>query len=374
MSSANIIRRSAPATALPLGVAMPEGIKTALLTILVYLIALPFVFFAGAGFLVFFIATAWLLGREYFELAAMRFRSPAEAKAMRKDNAATIFTAGLFIAAFVSIPIVNLATPLFGMAFMVHMHKRLSGPRPELIEPARKAGDAGALTALARLRARVTPHLPQHQVLREAERRRRERARRRAGDQGDDRPAPPSPARSTARSRRYRRARWPRAATSAASVPNARAGAAPAPWLAKLVRELLEHARHVDAAVFEMLAEIIGMDLLAHAQPGAHQRHADLGAAEPHDLDIGGERRRAGRIGIGQRDDDDRQQRECLPDRLQQHDADEIAARPVMGQLRSPADSPRRKPTSPTTSTERASKCRSRKIETGTSTNIGSAP
>ncbi len=129
-----------PGDALPLGVAVPEGIKTALLTILVYLIALPFVLFAGAGFIIFFLATAWLLGREYFELAAMRFRSPAEAKAMRKDNAATVFTAGLFIAAFVSIPIVNLATPLFGMAFMVHMHKRLSGPRPELIEPARKSG------------------------------------------------------------------------------------------------------------------------------------------------------------------------------------------------------------------------------------------
>ena len=61
-----------------------------------------------------------------------------EAKAMRKENAAMVFTAGLVIAAFVSIPIVNLATPLFGMAFMVHMHKRLSGPRPELIEPARR--------------------------------------------------------------------------------------------------------------------------------------------------------------------------------------------------------------------------------------------
>src|SRR6478609_1122563 len=109
-----------PGTALPLGVAIPEGIKTALLTVLVYLVALPFVLFAGAGFLIFFLATAWLLGREYFELAA------------------TVFTAGLFIAAFVSIPIVNLATPLFGMAFMVHMHKRLSGPRPELIEPARR--------------------------------------------------------------------------------------------------------------------------------------------------------------------------------------------------------------------------------------------
>jgi len=127
-----------PGVALPLPLAITEGVKTASLTILVYLIVLPFVLFAGAGFIIFFIAMAWLLGREYFELAAMRFRSPQDAKAMRKDNAATVFTAGLFIAAFVSIPIVNLATPLFGMAFMVHMHKRLSGPRPELIEPSRK--------------------------------------------------------------------------------------------------------------------------------------------------------------------------------------------------------------------------------------------
>jgi uncharacterized protein involved in cysteine biosynthesis len=108
-----------------------------LLSVGVYLIALPFVFIAGAGFIAFFVATAWLLGREYFELAAMRFRPVEEAKLMRKQHAATVFTAGLFIAAFVSIPIVNLATPVFGMAFMVHMHKRLSGPRPELLDPAK---------------------------------------------------------------------------------------------------------------------------------------------------------------------------------------------------------------------------------------------
>jgi CysZ protein len=124
-------------TALPFGLATVEGVKTALLAILVYLIALPFVFIAGAGFIAFFIATAWLMGREYFQLAAMRFRTPAEAKAMRKHHAATVFIGGCVIAAFLSIPIVNLATPLFGMAFMVHMHKRLSGSRPELIEPAR---------------------------------------------------------------------------------------------------------------------------------------------------------------------------------------------------------------------------------------------
>ena len=121
-------------TALPVVRSLIEGSKTALLTLLVYLIALPFVFLAGAGVFVFFFATAYLLGREYFELAAMRFRSVAEAKAMRRQNASTVFAAGCFIAAFVSIPILNLATPLFGMAFMVHIHKRLSGPRPELIE------------------------------------------------------------------------------------------------------------------------------------------------------------------------------------------------------------------------------------------------
>jgi CysZ protein len=129
-----------PGVALPFGLAMTEGVKTASLTILVYLVALPFVLVAGAGFLIFFVATAWLLGREYFELAAMRFRPPEEAKAMRRDNAATIFAAGLIIAAFVSIPIVNLATPLFGMAFMVHMHKRLSGSRPEFLEASHKVG------------------------------------------------------------------------------------------------------------------------------------------------------------------------------------------------------------------------------------------
>jgi uncharacterized protein involved in cysteine biosynthesis len=32
----------------------------------------------------------------------------------------------MVIAVFVSIPVVNLATPVFAMAFMVHIHKRLS--------------------------------------------------------------------------------------------------------------------------------------------------------------------------------------------------------------------------------------------------------
>lgn len=124
-----------PGVAMPLTRALYEGVKTALLAAGLYLIALPFFFFAGIGVIVFFIVAAYLLGREYFLLVAMRSRSPEDARAFRKENAAIVFTSGCVIAAFVSIPIVNLATPLFGTAFMVHMHKKLSGPRPELLEP-----------------------------------------------------------------------------------------------------------------------------------------------------------------------------------------------------------------------------------------------
>jgi uncharacterized protein involved in cysteine biosynthesis len=118
-------------TPLPLPNSVWIGLKAALLAILIYLLAVPFLLFAGFGVVIFFVATAYLLSREYFELAAMRYRPPDEARAMRKANQSTVFLAGLLIAAFVSIPIVNLATPLFGMALMVHMHKQLSRPRVE---------------------------------------------------------------------------------------------------------------------------------------------------------------------------------------------------------------------------------------------------
>ena len=121
-------------TALPLTRSMVEGSKTALVAILIYLVALPLILFAGLGFLILFIAAAYLLSREYFELAAMRFRPVDEAKAFRKANQSRVFSAGLLIAVFVSIPIVNLATPLFGMAMMVHLHKKLSGRKPSMIE------------------------------------------------------------------------------------------------------------------------------------------------------------------------------------------------------------------------------------------------
>jgi CysZ protein len=118
-----------PGRALPLGRALIEGIKTALLSVLVYLCALPFLLLAGLGLVIMFVATAYLLGREYFLLAAMRFHPPEEAKLLRREHRTSVWLGGLLIAAFVSIPIVNLATPLFATALMVHIHKRLQERR-----------------------------------------------------------------------------------------------------------------------------------------------------------------------------------------------------------------------------------------------------
>jgi uncharacterized protein involved in cysteine biosynthesis len=126
-----------PGQALPLTTAVVEGIKFAVLSLIVYVIALPFVLFAGFGFLILFVANSYLLGRNFFELAGMRFYPPAEAKLLRRRHAGYVFLGGMLIALFVSVPILNLATPVFAMALMVRLHKRAVGRRVELIEPAR---------------------------------------------------------------------------------------------------------------------------------------------------------------------------------------------------------------------------------------------
>ena len=126
-----------PGTPLGLAESLLGSLRFFLIVAAANIVALLLLLVPGVNLIVFFLVNGYLLGREYFEFAAMRFRPVDEAKAMRKANAPYIFLAGMVIAAFVSIPLVNLATPIFAMAYMVHVHKRLSGRRPELIEPPR---------------------------------------------------------------------------------------------------------------------------------------------------------------------------------------------------------------------------------------------
>ena len=115
-----------PGHALVLWRALIEGLRAALLAIVVYLCAAPLLLFVGLGFIIMFVANAYLLGREYFLLAAMRFRTPAEAKALYRAHRAYVFSAGMMIAFLVTIPVINFITPLFAMAYMVHIHKQMS--------------------------------------------------------------------------------------------------------------------------------------------------------------------------------------------------------------------------------------------------------
>jgi CysZ protein len=74
----------------------------------------------------FYVGNGYLLGREYFELAAMRHIPAAEARRLRLANRGTVFLCGLIIAGLASVPILNLLTPLFATSFMVQIYKRLA--------------------------------------------------------------------------------------------------------------------------------------------------------------------------------------------------------------------------------------------------------
>jgi CysZ protein len=125
----------APGRPIPAGAAAIFALRFAGLSILVNLIALALLFAPVVNIVAFLAANGYLLGREYFELAAMRFHTPAEAREMRRHFELRIFLAGLIIAGFVAIPILNLCTPLFATALMTRMHKRLSGAAVSPVTP-----------------------------------------------------------------------------------------------------------------------------------------------------------------------------------------------------------------------------------------------
>jgi CysZ protein len=119
-----------PGKALPLGAALIGSIQFLGIVILGNILALLMLLIPGINLIAFFLVNGYLLGREFFEFAAMRFRTPADARAFRSKHASKVFIAGLLIACFLAIPIVNLLTPLFAAGLMVHLHKALSRRDP----------------------------------------------------------------------------------------------------------------------------------------------------------------------------------------------------------------------------------------------------
>ncbi|HTP78209.1 MAG TPA: EI24 domain-containing protein [Rhizomicrobium sp.] len=115
----------APGT--PLATSVGEALRLILLSLVINVALLPVdVGVPGLSEAATIIANGWLLGREFFELASLRYLSRQESDALRRRHAGRIFLAGLLISILSAIPFVDLIAPFFGSALMAHLFKRLS--------------------------------------------------------------------------------------------------------------------------------------------------------------------------------------------------------------------------------------------------------
>lgn len=107
------------------------GLRLAALVLLANMVLLPTdVVAPGFGEIATIVVNGFLLGREYFELAALRHISLKAADALRKRNGASVFGAGIILSLLTFVPVVNLFAPLFGAALMVHLYKRMARETP----------------------------------------------------------------------------------------------------------------------------------------------------------------------------------------------------------------------------------------------------
>lgn len=113
-----------PGRELPLGRAIVTGLQFGLLVLVVNLAVLPMLLF-GIGAIILVMVNAYLLSREYFEMAAMRHMDVAEARHLRKEHSPQVFAAGFVPALLALVPIVNLVVPLFSTSYFVHIFKKL---------------------------------------------------------------------------------------------------------------------------------------------------------------------------------------------------------------------------------------------------------
>jgi uncharacterized protein involved in cysteine biosynthesis len=100
-------------------------VKFLAITVALNLAALVFLLVPPVFPFVFLGINGYLLGREYFEVAALRRCEPADVMALRRRHRRQVFLAGLVITALLTVPFVNLLAPVVGTAAMVHLFHRL---------------------------------------------------------------------------------------------------------------------------------------------------------------------------------------------------------------------------------------------------------
>lgn len=116
-----------PAPRQPWGDALVESLNYAGVLLAANVLAIFAYAFAGPFIpLLFWGINGFLLGREYFTMAATRRFGRAAALDMRRANPLTVWAAGTLMAAPLSLPLVNLVIPVLGAATFTHLAHRLA--------------------------------------------------------------------------------------------------------------------------------------------------------------------------------------------------------------------------------------------------------
>ena len=110
-----------PGRAQPIGEAVWNAVKFLALVVAVNIVALPLYLLPGPNLIVFAAVNGYLMGREFFELVAVRHMTAREGNVLRRSRRGRVFLAGVVIALASTVPLLNLIVPVLGTAFMVHI-------------------------------------------------------------------------------------------------------------------------------------------------------------------------------------------------------------------------------------------------------------
>lgn len=104
-------------------------VKFALIVLVINLLALPFylllLFVPPLNLVLFYLVNGYLVSREYFELVALRRLDPAAVSRLRRSHRGRLQLAGMALVLLMTIPVINLLTPVLATAFMVHVRQNL---------------------------------------------------------------------------------------------------------------------------------------------------------------------------------------------------------------------------------------------------------
>lgn len=113
----------------PLLISIRTGLTLIIIATIINICLLPFyalgMLLPGLSFVIFYLGNGYLIGRELFENVAQRHLPVNEAQKLRKRYFLKILLGGSLITFVATIPLINLATPLLGAGFMVHLYHKV---------------------------------------------------------------------------------------------------------------------------------------------------------------------------------------------------------------------------------------------------------